>query len=48
MVDILVHPDMPRGNAMILTWALPVPNSQIPSAWEWTAVQDYMSIASAA
>jgi hypothetical protein len=45
MVDILVHPYMPGGNAMILSWQLPVPNSQIPSAWEWTAVQDYMSIA---
>jgi len=43
MVDIRVHPYMPPGNAMILTWALPVPNSQIPSAWEWTAVQEYMS-----
>jgi hypothetical protein len=44
MVDIRVHPYMPGGNAMILTWALPVPNSQIPSAWEWTAVQEYMSV----
>jgi hypothetical protein len=45
MVDIRIHPYIPQGNAMILTWTLPIPNSQVPSCWEMTMVQDYMSIA---
>jgi hypothetical protein len=44
MVDIKVHPYMPGGNALVLSWTLPVPNSQIPSAWEWTEPQGYMSV----
>lgn len=45
MVDIRIHPYIPQGNAMILTWTLPLPNSQVPSCWEMTMVQDYMAVA---
>lgn len=44
MVDLRIHPYIPQGNAMILSWSLPLPNSQVPSCWEMTMVQDYMSI----
>lgn len=44
MVDIKIHRFIPQGNAMILSWTLPIPNSMIPSCWEMTLPQDYMSV----
>lgn len=44
MVNLMVHPYMPQGIAPIITDALPFPNSNVSSCFEYRNVQDYMGI----
>ncbi len=44
VVDLTVHPFMPQGNAALMTWQLPIPDSNVGSVWESRNVQDYMGV----
>lgn len=44
MVNLEVLPWLVQGNAMIASWTLPFPDSQVPSTVEMTNVQDYMAV----
>lgn len=43
-VNIKVHPYFPQGTAMLLSWKLPQPWSNVGNVWENVMVQDYLSI----
>lgn len=45
MVELLVHPFLPRGTMPIVTWELPVPDSNISNCWAVVNVQDVMGVA---
>lgn len=44
LVDLNVHPMIPRGVAPILTEKLPLPDSNVDSAWALYNVQEYLGI----
>ncbi len=44
MVALVTHPYMQQGNALALTYNLPMSFSNVSNAWEVTNVQDYISI----
>jgi hypothetical protein len=44
VVPMTVHPWMPQGNTAILSYALPIPDSQVSNVWSVVNVQDYMGI----
>jgi hypothetical protein len=44
MVDVTVHPWLPQGNMPIISWTLPLPDSQISDVFAAYNVQDYMGI----
>lgn len=44
MVDLTVHPWLPQGNCPILSWTLPIPDTQVSDVWKVWNVQDYMAI----
>jgi len=44
MVDLTVHPWMPQGNCPILSWTLPIPDTQVSDCWKAWNVQDYMAV----
>jgi hypothetical protein len=44
MVELMVHPFMPRGVMPIISWNLPVPDSQVSECWAVVNVQDVMGI----
>jgi hypothetical protein len=44
MVDITVHPWLPQGNMPIISWTLPLPDSNISDTFAVYNVQDYMAI----
>jgi len=44
MVSLVTHPYLQQGNAMLLTYQLPMSFSNVSNAWEITNVQDYISI----
>lgn len=44
MVDITVHPWMPQGNMPIISWTLPLPDSNISDVFAVYNVQDMMAI----
>lgn len=43
MIDLNVHPFMPRGVALAVSEHLPIPNSNISNCWEVVNVQDYVA-----
>jgi hypothetical protein len=43
MVDLNVHPFLPKGVALAVTEQLPMPNSNISNCWEVVNVQDYVA-----
>jgi hypothetical protein len=45
LVDLNVHPFMPRGTALAVSEHLPIPNSNISNCWEVVNVQDYVAYA---
>uniref|UniRef100_UPI003F498A09 hypothetical protein n=1 Tax=Pseudonocardia sp. CA-138482 TaxID=3240023 RepID=UPI003F498A09 len=44
LLDITVHPWLPQGNAPIISWTLPLPDSQVSDVFAAYNVQDYMAI----
>lgn len=44
VVPMTVHPWMPQGNTAILSYSLPIPDSQVSNVWSVINVQDYMGI----
>jgi hypothetical protein len=44
MVDVNVHPWMPQGNALALSWNLPMPDTEVDSTVKYVLPQDYMAI----
>lgn len=44
MVDLTVHPWLPQGTMPIISWTLPLPDSNISDVWAVYNVQDYMAI----
>lgn len=41
-VGIEVHPWMEQGTAVVLSWTLPIPDSNISETWAWVGPQDYL------
>jgi hypothetical protein len=44
MVNLTVHPWLPQGNMPIISWTLPLPDSNISDVFAVYNVQDYMAI----
>lgn len=44
VVPMEVHPWMPQGNTAILSYTLPIPDSQVSNVWSVVNVQDYTGI----
>ena len=44
MVDFTVHPWLQQGISPILSWTLPLPDTQISDVWKVFNVQDYMAV----
>jgi hypothetical protein len=44
MVNFTVHPWLFQGITPILSWTLPLPDTQISDTWKVFNVQDYMAI----
>jgi hypothetical protein len=44
MVDLTVHPWLPQGTMPIISWSLPLPDSNISDVFAVYNVQDYMAI----
>lgn len=44
VVPMTVHPWMPQGNTAVLSYSLPIPDSQVSNVWSVVNVQDYMGI----
>jgi hypothetical protein len=44
MVDLVVHPWLPQGVAPVLSYALPIPDTEVSDVWANIMVQDYMGI----
>ena len=43
-VDLMVHPWLNQGVAPVLSWTLPIPDTQVSDVWANFLVQDYMGI----
>ena len=44
MVNLTVHPWLPQGVAPVLSYTLPIPDTQVSDVWAVINVQDYMGI----
>ena len=44
IVDMTVHPWMPQGNAAIMSYNLPIPNSNVSNLWSVVNAVDYTGI----
>ena len=44
LVDMMVHPWLPQGVAPVLSWNLPIPDTEVTDIWANIMVQDYMGI----
>lgn len=44
VVPMTVHPWMPQGNTAILSYSLPIPDTQVSNVWSVVNVQDYTGI----
>lgn len=44
LIKLLVHPWLPQGTAMAMSYTLPFAWSNVSNVWEFVAVQDYLSI----
>lgn len=42
--NIKVHPYLPQGTAMFMSWNLPAPVQNVNNVWELAMVQDYLTI----
>lgn len=44
MVNLTVHPWLPQGVAPVLSYSLPIPDTEVSDVWANIMVQDYMGI----
>ena len=44
LVDITVHPWLPQGVSPVISYTLPIPDSEVSDCWAVYNVQDYMGI----
>jgi len=44
LVDLTVHPWLPQGVAPVLSYVLPIPDTEVSDVWANILVQDYMGI----
>jgi hypothetical protein len=44
VISLKVHPYLPQGTAMLMSWKLPMQWSNVGNVWENVMVQDYLSI----
>lgn len=44
LVDLIVHPWLPQGVAPVLSYTLPIPDTEVSDVWANIMVQDYMGI----
>lgn len=44
LVDLTVHPWLPQGVAPVLSYTLPIPDTEVSEVWAAINVQDYMGI----
>jgi len=44
LVDLVVHPWLPQGVAPVLSYTLPIPDTEVSDVWANVMVQDYMGI----
>ena len=44
LVDLTVHPWLPQGVAPVLSYTLPIPDTEVSDVWAVINVQDYMGI----
>jgi hypothetical protein len=44
IVNLTVHPWMPQGNSAILSYSLPIPDTQVSDVWSVYNVQDYLGV----
>jgi hypothetical protein len=44
VIQLKVHPYIPQGTAMLMSWKLPHPMANVTNVWENVMVQDYLSI----
>ena len=43
-VDLIVHPWLPQGVSPVISWTLPIPDSEVSDVWSNYLVQDYMGV----
>ena len=43
-INFTVHPWLAQGNVPIISWSLPIPDSEVSNTFEVHNVQDYMAI----
>ena len=41
-VNLTVHPWMEQGTSAVMSWTLPLPDSNISETWAWVGPQDYL------
>jgi hypothetical protein len=44
VLDLTVHPWLPQGVSPILSWTLPIPDTEVSDVWSVFNVQDYMAV----
>lgn len=44
MVDLTVHPWLPQGVAPVMSYTLPIPDTEVSDVWAAVNVQDYMGV----
>ena len=44
LVDLTVHPWLPQGVAPVMSYTLPIPDTEVSDVWAAVNVQDYMGI----
>lgn len=44
MVNLMVHPWLPQGVAPVLSYTLPIPDTEVTDVWASVNVQDYMGV----
>ena len=43
-VDLIVHPWLPQGVAPVISWTLPIPDTEVSDVWSNYLVQDYLGV----
>jgi len=43
-VDLIVHPWLPQGVSPVISWTLPIPDTEVSDVWSNYLVQDYLGV----